>query len=157
MIPTSPSSQPMGYRIAPPSSPTWTTCSPTWTACSPVQPPPAGYVRQGRQVTSFEPIKLDTYQQQVQNRNMAALPESNPLDTTKDEQFEKDFAAYLKLVQQQADAESQRLDQQQKSKGKNSQGSLDKYKADVVNIEKKDELVSGRKVKSRKMHRICPE
>ena len=53
---------------------------------------------------------------------MAALPESNPLDTTKEEQFEKDFAAYLKLVQQQADAVYHRLamdttkDQQQKDK-----------------------------------------
>ena len=66
--------------------------------------------------------KEEQFQQQVQNRNMAALPESNPLDTTKEEQFEKDFAAYLKLVQQQADVVYHRLamdttkDQQQKDK-----------------------------------------
>ena len=121
-IPASPISQSMGYRVAPPSSPTWTTCSPTWTACSPVQHPPAGYIRQRRPVTSSEPIKLDMYQQQVQNRNMAALPESNPMDTTKEEQFENDFAAYLGLVKQQADAVIHRLamdttkDKQQKDK-----------------------------------------
>ena len=78
---------------------------------------------------------------------MAALPESNPLDTTKEEQFEKDFAAYLKLVQQQADEAHQRLDQQ-KDKGKNPQGSLAKYKADVdvVNVEKQDKTVVQQKV-----------
>ena len=99
-IPASPIPQSMGYGVAPPSSPTWTTCSPTWTACSPVQHPPAGYIRQRRPVTSSEPVKLDMNQQQVQKRNMAALPKSNPMDTTKDkQQKDKDTSPISPLLE----------------------------------------------------------